>query len=114
MAKSATLIISAPCRSGMALARPVVPLVCTSASTVSPVSAGRADTGPARVAPSTAPAGTGPPPRIPRAPPLGVGVAPPPTVDKGGQSGPHVGPPLDDVDPALHPAATFPSHRIVA
>ena len=66
MAKSATLIISAPCRSGMALARPVVPLVCTSASTVSPVSAGRGGTGPSSVPPSTQPSGTEPPPMTTR------------------------------------------------
>ncbi len=66
MAKSATLIIRAPCRSGMALARPVVPLVCTRASTVSPVSAGRGGTGPSSVAPSVQPPGTGPLPMTTR------------------------------------------------
>ena len=56
----ATLTSSAPCRSGMALACPVVPLVCTSASTVCADNSGRGGTGPARAAPSAQPGGTSP------------------------------------------------------
>jgi len=75
MAKSATLIISAPCRSGIALAFPVVPLVCTSARTVPPDSSGRGGTGPASIAPSVQPGGTGPPPITTRGPSPGTAMS---------------------------------------
>ena len=45
---------------------------------------------------------------------LRVGVRRAPVVDQRRQLRPHVGAPLDDVDPALHPASTFRPHRIVA
>jgi hypothetical protein len=45
---------------------------------------------------------------------LRVGVRRAPVVDQRRQLRAHVGAPLDDVDPALHPASTFRPHRIVA
>ena len=45
---------------------------------------------------------------------LRVGIGRAPVVDQRRQLRPHVRAPLDDVDPALHPASTFRPHRIVA
>ena len=64
IAKSATLVMSAACRSGIAFALPVVPLVWTRARMSSPDNRGRGGTGPVSASPSSQPGGTGPPPPI--------------------------------------------------